>query len=1138
MSKLSNNISKFLAILLTLVIALSIPYSTQTVYAGNDDANAGGGGAGGGGQTSVGGASVNKCGYRMYVLDSNGHLVSNVVDLVIQQPVRTAYNYSTRLGGGTTGSIKPMPSGMPTPYIYDGKFKGNGNALRAWFYKRNSTGNLNMSTIIWSYLGGQQMLDKFNSADTYYLAVEPIAWHNVYTTSNSASGTREIFYGTFYNWIQYYSAHGYGKTFTSTLDTNVLGNCLKLIHDQLGLTTPGSQSGLTLSGVGNQGYGIQLYSNKDKPTGGIQTTCDEDVMPSKPVHPAPNESVGDKTIVKNYRTVIGGDIYDDGCEIKTSTAPIIGIEEEDLYKVVGWKTSNVTERISSVSWPVPGTIVQHGSEAGSTVTLGGSETTLYVLLERKNENVNEGFILHESQISRGVRLSNPDIPGSQKTLASHQFVWISAPLRKDCVANGGNGHSYIIKHPCDGHQGKAKFKRNTSHTGGYTEPDLGHPCYPGPNVGDWDHDGYETDYCPDRNDCKDKRETGYEKCSDWKVTDGSMTLRLTDTISNVVENVVVTNNWKRITDSTSSTAAFSKNVDRNGNLNATRYAYNGLDYICTIHRGKDDLTLVNTVAKNSLAGNNGNLTGLGYKTGNRPQGTRQMNGTYNGSFLVTFTDGASDRTTASTPQKSGEHTTEKCGTFSIDAQFLATSVLKVGVDVTVEVYQGQDSLGDTSTVGNRSSFATQTVGHRHENGVQVKSSNPISFYPYIRMQYNVLNSSYTPIENKQVNVEGQHLRTIVPNSYACVVWEEPAGGNGKLNINSLQWSTHAQAIEDKGLNKVLPGGATYSLGIKKDDYMTVNVVTYQPIVVGDGKTQVVESGCTVADEYSLNNVKTWHDNYANDVIDALELLNVQQWVAPDGDTSENVWEMSNKVAVTNDTNLLSALNAASRTNSDKKYYFSNDMEQGRSKDAAEGDLDVQKETKTIKYYTFYTRPDRRYIYMHEETNESTLNKAGYSDSERITDLNGNIISGKDKARDINFRTGIVDKMLACLELGTGFDETAGWTNEEESYGWYNEAFNGITIVEQTTPLKVGFLEPFERTSVLDPALTPKSAGQSEMFKVYNVTQFKMRPFSDKYPNKNNKVGEFKGTEVYMQGMDILYKSDKFYIPNVNVQDLH
>lgn len=115
-----------------------------------------------------------------------------------------------------------------------------------------------------------------------------------------------------------------------------------------------------------------------------QTTYDE----SKGDIPAPpaDESDGACTIVKNYRySNDGGNTYiDAGCYNIKNIANKIIVENEQSYKVVGWKISNQTStNINSLTWEssIPGKVTQTGTTE-KTVQLSNTEKCLYVLLEK------------------------------------------------------------------------------------------------------------------------------------------------------------------------------------------------------------------------------------------------------------------------------------------------------------------------------------------------------------------------------------------------------------------------------------------------------------------------------------------------------------------------------------------------------------------------------------------------------------------------------------------------------------------------------------------------------------------------------------------------------------------------------------
>ena len=124
--------------------------------------------------------------------------------------------------------------------------------------------------------------------------------------------------------------------------------------------------------------------------------------------------------------------------------------------------------------------------------------------------------------------------------------------------------------------------------------------------------------------------------------------------------------------------------------------------------------------------------------------------------------------------------------------------------------------------------------------------------------------------------------------------------------------------------------------------------------------------------------------------------------------------------------------------------------------------------------------------------------------------------------------------MLAIERNTGNDTECPWALDDGH--WYNEAFDGITIAVSETKVLTGFINPYERTSVFDPQLTPKSSGKGDMLSDYFSCAFKMNDFSLAY-NVKNQIGTFKGKAVYMSNMDMLYYSKDFYTSNITVQDL-
>lgn len=144
---------------------------------------------------------------------------------------------------------------------------------------------------------------------------------------------------------------------------------------------------------------------------------------------------------------------------------------------------------------------------------------------------------------------------------------------------------------------------------------------------------------------------------------------------------------------------------------------------------------------------------------------------------------------------------------------------------------------------------------------------------------------------------------------------------------------------------------------------------------------------------------------------------------------------------------------------------------------------------------------------------------------------------------INKRTLVVDKLMKAVEAGTGKDNGVGTSHAPSwrSPEWYNEAFDGISVVVNTTVLTVGFKEPSERQVVLDPKLIPQQTSQSDMYtdSVFS-SGYKTKTYTPMYMSEPGRIGTFKRAAIKLSSMDTFFTSgdDWFLIPNQTTQDLH
>lgn len=1027
-----NKLKYIITLVITLILFISLPTS---VYADN----AGGGGSGAVDGSNIGGASQDKSGFRMYVVDENGVLQSKVIDLVYKQPQADIAGNTTRLGNGTVNipsDVYIMPTDMPRPFIYNGGFVGNGITVREWMRSRGDNGAQHIVNLIHEYMGENVESLFAGTTDSYYLILEDICWHNIYTTEDASSNSGVCFYGTFYNWMQFYAANGMANGgFTRTLDNNVLGRCLVLQNDQtnFNLVRPTSTGSLDLNVVGNQGFGMQIYWNLEI-LNDAQTTFDENCgdTPDK----APDESNGATNIVKNYRLKKSDGTYtDEGCFLKSNTSNTIKIEDEVSYKVVGWKTSNKsTYPINSVSWNVPGTISQQGTSS-QTVTLNNStEKTLYVLLEKSEEAIVEEFDgdykLGESQITRRISLGTTD--KGENILQGHKFKWLYGALNGQC-----GGHTHYNTCNCTLDEGES-CTANHSYT----------------------------TYC------------------NWTLDDNSFTVAIkNDKFTNYPKNIAATSAW-------------SDNVTGNGS--ATRTGLNAgnfekeFGYNVVLHRGSDALSIAEWKNTNSALDSLDN-----FNTVNSKNASRKKND-YTESVNFNFVDNSSDKNTSSDGDEGCEHT----DTARLD------SGLSKDVSILYETYSGKENTITNTRVDNSPMMIIGSTGNQVRSGKMVSSGLQFSFHPYVQMRYDTIDST-----NNLVYVLGEYKRTIQPNDYAEISWEKTQSPN--LELHSNQWSIHNQAATDKGVGNVLPGGATLTLGIKKQSRQIVTVTTYQTILDGDGRTQVEKTSASI-DGYTKDTALQYHELFVQSVANGLDNLSVAQY-----QNTDDMADPFEGLRVFNESDISELNNGNSISSAEDKYYFKSNTDDNGTN---EGDLDVKIGNANTVYYTFS------------------------SDASGNILMNGTVILTKNQgvqslsgiASQINARTLVVSKLVDALERNAGNDSGATWVSDGK---WYNEIFDGITVAVSATQIETGFVTPGERMTVQDPKLNTKSSGTASLFKdangnpSYNVCAFKMNDFSHEYGAENT-IGLFKDTEVKMMNMDMLYYSRSWYISNLTTQELH
>lgn len=1107
----------------------------------------------GGLTTCHGGASVSKQGFRLYIVDENGNVVSkfkthNKEGNVIEAQVRDLYigvNEGTttvgdnlRVGDGdlAPGRMK-APAGMPSAFVGQ-NWTTNGKKVAQWMNTKvrktiaytNKKGKKvvlrdklmkNCQYLCYYAMGIRAFNMVIDYESKYTIVLEPTVFHVVWRSTSKNSSTGTSFYGTAHDWLLKYNKMGVTKTWTSSCESYVLQCSLTLKKNEHHLTKPTSEvtksNQLTLRRVGSQGFGTHFYTLNGGSVPDETDTFDFRYNNSK-FRPerAPRPKKSDEnwvTIVKTYRVKKidkDGNVkyIDKGTFVRKNNPAIIRIENEPTskiqYHVIGYQTTDkVKKSIDALKWKSimknkklvgnateSKTALKPNNEAvitkvklhkkiekqrdpkthkKKTIRHKYDEIVLYVLLqkEQKEKPISGDYTLKQSQISKKVDLYKTE--KGKNILKNHSFVWDSSALNDAC-----EGHVYS----CGGRYCSGRYCR-------------GHIYY----------------------------------CS-WSLADTSLNLAIMNARYRADEykyNIAYKawdDEWTDESVSGNRRTLNSYSFDSQNLSNIGGGTHRFEHYYLVFHRGKDALCLAKW--KNASEGiSTKSLEKLdAFYSANQSKGLRRKVD-FKGKISARFIDNSSDIYTSS----SGS---ERCH----DSDVADSPIpFMPGIEIAYLTFSGSRSGGSSNNDIAEDTMRKPGVHSGTHDGItyssntvstatMAKSGLKFSFFPYIRMRYDSMSA-----KDKEVYVLGEYARSLNFNSACQVIWDKTSKPN--MTIESLQWSTHSQALKNHEVNSVLPGGATFTLRIlssskkSKNNRQTITVKTFQPVLEKDGLTQVKNTTLTNGLNYSKftrsaaekNDKKT-----TKNIVDALNQLKVAQW-----QNRKDNSDPFKGVLVDSGSDISSLATGSKHASTSKKYYFK----------AAKGKgfINAHIVSTSEQFYTF-TADYKGNIKMNGTT---ILTKGqGKSYIKKLKDEPND--SPKKIAWDINAKTLVLEKLCDALERNRGYDDDAAWAGSDGK--WYNEAFDGITYEEITTKIETGMIEPTERSSVLDPKLCPINQGKSDFFSHFQTAGIKMNSYSNMYYNMDNMLGTFNEKDIYTEDLDKLYYTRPFYVPNVNVQDLH
>ena len=398
------------------------------------------GGASGGNNsfdTIQGGISYKRTGYMCYLLTKDGNTIPGMTAKAFKSPGYSELSGATwqcysKKGGYSVGSwTEPAPWNLPP---FDGNQNTNVNQIKSWLSTKENGVYRGVKFVADNW--GDEIAKGFRDGE-YILVIETILhfqpqkivssqpmqsvtfaqikgillsryginietmpsaqqielvkkaqrlWNEkVAQEGDKYKKVGSPIIGTCYDCIEYEKAVG-GDTNVFSAFTNRIAVFAEMIEGngagvKAGFRAWGGSTSTKISDneVKEYGVGMMVIACGDS---SIQTTYDESQgdTPS----PAPVESVGQITIIKNYREKDSTtNTYEEkGCYTRNSLSGKIQIEDELSYKVKGWAVSTTTtpSPIPSLTWEssIPSTITSTGTTP-TTVSITTPSTCLYII---------------------------------------------------------------------------------------------------------------------------------------------------------------------------------------------------------------------------------------------------------------------------------------------------------------------------------------------------------------------------------------------------------------------------------------------------------------------------------------------------------------------------------------------------------------------------------------------------------------------------------------------------------------------------------------------------------------------------------------------------------------------------------------
>lgn len=392
----------------------------------------------------IGGPNYDRTGFLFWVCDTKGNRLSSVKAITSYGAIvdrngklLPASNVDLRNRDGVMAESIDTNAPWGPPYK-DGA--GRGTEIKQWLLETGASGHKRAASIIKQWFS-EELATQWDRREAY-LMFEPFYWNQIRANDEN---TGVWYCTTSYRWG---ILQGAWPGIPETGDKNIgkytnqmYPNCLKMEPCQeiidMGYTAPPHGGRLTNAEMASQkvGWGIGVVWNDNN---SIHTYWEPNGSPGDPEPRDGKEGLCN--IVKGYyeenlttgaKVPVGEGIYTE--ELVTNQ---IVISNEPGFELVEWRISDTTSSsVDPTNWLPPGNTTPP-STTPTTVQLISPQSCVYVLLKRSYEEPPEdldyNFKITESQITRRVHFSKPDVQGTMPKIQDYKFLFQNPAHTIEC----------------------------------------------------------------------------------------------------------------------------------------------------------------------------------------------------------------------------------------------------------------------------------------------------------------------------------------------------------------------------------------------------------------------------------------------------------------------------------------------------------------------------------------------------------------------------------------------------------------------------------------------------------------------------------------------------------------------------------